>query len=119
MKLEIELLPDLGTAKVRFGDWVSRIQTARLQLLIWSLAEVRSQMKPEVPHDVEQAERVYQVRATDYKAGFDHLTLLPTLALRTESFGWIKFDFDRDIAKALAERLRDCAAQEVDMSKPN
>jgi hypothetical protein len=119
MKLEVELLPDFTAVKVRMGDWVARIETVRLELFIQTLAEARGQMKPEVPHEFEKTNYFYQLRATEYKAGFDHLTLLPTLALRTESFGWIKFDFDRDTAKALAERLRDCALQEEDTSKPN
>ena len=119
MKLEVELLPDFAAVKVRLGDWTARIETARLELFIQTLAEARGQLKPEVPHVFEKTNYIYQLRATEYKAGFDHLTLLPTLALRTESFGWLKFDFDRDTAKALAERLRDCAEQEPDIGKAN
>ena len=119
MKLEVELMPDLMHAKVRFGDWVSHIETAQLELLIQTLAEVRAQMKPEVPHEFPQAEHISEMRVTEHRTGFDALTLLPTVALRTEGFGWIKFDFARDSARALADRLRDCADQEPDTEKPN
>ena len=35
MRMEVELMEDLATAKVRFGDWVARIETARLEMFIY------------------------------------------------------------------------------------
>jgi hypothetical protein len=117
--MEVELLPDLATVQLTIGTKVIGIRTDQVDLLIWALADVRSKMKPEVPLKFPQRKRIHEVQVTSYAVGIDNLSLLPSASLRTEGFGWIKFDFGRDAALEISDALKDCLDEEPDTGAPN
>ena len=122
--LDARLLPDLETAELTIGDGSGPkvrvpMKAHHVERYIAGLADIRSKMKPEVPRSFPQGKSVHQTTATSYAVGTDALTGRPTIAFRSEGFGWLKFDLDPTAAVAISGLLQGTAEQPPNTSKPN
>jgi hypothetical protein len=120
--LNVRITPNKAIMEINIvredGDRIAGVTLTADQLdkVMAGLAQVRSQMTPEVPLEFPVGQPTHRHESSNYFFGIDPFSGVPLLSFRSPGFGWLIFGIDEAELQRMVRSLPEAKAR---LAKPH